>query len=91
MATKAMARASNPASGFIDVGANLLDSMFQGVYRDKQLHAADLDAVIRRASQAGCRAILVTAGTPEESLQTQELCRTWSAKAEGTLLRTTVG
>ena len=38
---------------FIDIGASLLDPMFQGVYRGKQQHPADLRAVLemrRRAS-----------------------------------------
>ena len=37
--------ASETSLRFIDIGANLLDPMFQGVYRGKQQHPADLRAV----------------------------------------------
>lgn len=38
---------------FIDIGANLTDGMFQGVYHGKPAHAADLPAVLQRAYVAG--------------------------------------
>ena len=60
---------------FIDIGANLLDDMFQGIYRGKSLHARDLKAVLTRASKAGCSTIFVTAGTIEESKKALELCQ----------------
>ena len=41
-------------AGLIDIGANLLDSMFQGEYRGKQAHPPDLQAVLERAAAHGC-------------------------------------
>lgn len=39
---------------FIDIGANLLDDVFQGRYHGgSQKHQPDLDAVLERASAAG--------------------------------------
>jgi len=43
--------------------------MFQGEYREKPRHAADLTAVLRRALVAGVGRAIVTAGSLEESHQ----------------------
>ena len=51
----------------IDVGANLLDDMYQGCYHGSRKHDADVDAVLRRAAAHGVRRIIVTAGTPDEA------------------------
>ena len=42
-----------PNAGLIDIGANLLDTMFQGEYRGKQAHPPDLQAVLERAAASG--------------------------------------
>lgn len=48
----APAAASSPT--FIDIGANLLDDVFQGRYHGgAQKHEPDLDAVLERASAVG--------------------------------------
>ena len=59
----------NDASGprFVDIGLNLLDSMFDGEYRGKRVHPPDLDAVLARAAEAGVEHAIVTAGTLDES------------------------
>lgn len=51
----------------IDIGANLTDDRYYGVYYGKQKHDQDLEYVIRRAIKAGVGKIIVTAGTLEES------------------------
>ena len=33
---------------FVDIGANLLDPMYTGIYRGKVRHEADLDLVLQR-------------------------------------------
>ena len=38
---------------FIDIGANLTDSMYQGVYHGSTKHRPDLSKVINRAVDAG--------------------------------------
>lgn len=72
----------------MDIGANLLDEMFQGVYREKIMHAADLPQVLLRAKQCGARNIICTAGTLQDSKLALELVR--QHHDEG-FLRTTVG
>ncbi|VDK35252.1 unnamed protein product [Taenia asiatica] len=47
---------------FIDIGANLTDSMFSGIYNGSQKHAPDLDHVLSRAFNLGMERIIVTAG-----------------------------
>ena len=51
----------------VDIGCNLLDDQYSGVYHGKRLHAADIEAVVARAAQHGVHRIIVTAGTLEES------------------------
>eukprot|EP00966_Prymnesium_polylepis_P173079 4003268-Prymnesium_polylepis.2 len=68
-AAVAPAQAAPPAPAstarYVDIGANLLDDMFQGSYRGKQAHPPDLDAVLQRAAAAGVERIIVTAGRRE--------------------------
>lgn len=59
----------------VDIGANMLDPMFQGIYRDKRRHPEDLPAVLTRALSAGVSKLMVTAGTLQESLDAVEFCR----------------
>ena len=47
---------------FIDIGANLLDGMYQGNYHGNNKHVPDLDAVLKRAWSNGLTHIIVTAG-----------------------------
>ena len=72
---------SAPASAdgrprFVDIGANLLDDMYQGVYRGKARHEADYGAVLQRAWDGGLERIVVTCGSLEESKRGLELART---------------
>ena len=59
----------------VDIGANLLDPMFQGIYREKTRHPADLPAVLCRAHEAGVSRIMITAGSLQESRDVLELCQ----------------
>ncbi|XP_065190528.1 deoxyribonuclease TATDN1-like [Sycon ciliatum] len=74
-----MAAASCPAvrSGykFIDIGANLTDPVFRGVYRGKTAHADDFDAVLQRAFDVGVDKIMITGGSLEDSRAALELAR----------------
>jgi len=65
----------------IDIGANLLDPMFRGEYREKPRHQVDLPAVLQRAAAAGVGQIMVTAGSLEEAREALALCR--SAPRDG--------
>eukprot|EP00892_Ulva_mutabilis_P006224 jgi/Ulvmu1/3974/UM182_0002.1 len=61
---------------YIDIGANLLDTMYQGEYHGKQHHEPDLDAVLQRAWDAGVAKIVITAGTLTEARAALHLART---------------
>lgn len=58
-----------------DIGANLLDPMFEGVYNGKRAHAPDLAAVLERAAAAGVRDLVVTAGSLADSRRALTLVR----------------
>jgi hypothetical protein len=64
---------------YIDIGANLLDPMYQGEYHGKSYHDGDLDAVLSRAWDAGVHRIIVTAGTLQEAQTALKLCRKYGA------------
>ncbi len=65
---------------FVDIGANLLDPMFAGTYHGKQRHAADLDAVLARAADAGVACAIVTAGCLSEARAALAFVRAWRAR-----------
>jgi len=79
---------------YVDIGANLLDPMFQGVYREKSLHSPDLDHVLARARRSGAVRVFVTAGTVQESRDALNLAREHNAvyadRGEAPLLKSTV-
>jgi TatD DNase family protein len=62
---------------FIDIGANLLDDMYQGSYRGKERHEADLQNVIQRAFQNKVDKIIITCGTLQEAKDGLELAKTY--------------
>eukprot|EP00116_Pleurobrachia_bachei_P000176 sb/3460438/ len=51
---------------FVDIGANLTDSMFRGVYRGKTVHVDDYAAMMDRAWSVGVEKIIVTAGCKQD-------------------------
>jgi len=67
--------------GLIDIGANLLDPMFLGVYHEKQKHEADLQLVLERAAAQGVEAIIVTAGSLVDAEAAQALLSRLQAAA----------
>lgn len=58
-----------------DIGANLLDSMYEGVYHGKKAHDADLHHVLARAAAAGVEDVMITAGSLAESRNAVQLVR----------------
>ena len=67
------------ATRFIDIGANLLDTMFVGEYRGKKVHPPDVNSILARAADAGVERIIVTAGSLEESKAALDFVRTHRA------------
>jgi TatD DNase family protein len=60
----------------IDIGANLLDPMFSGIYNGKQAHNPDVEHVLKRATDIGVEKMIITAGYLEECPKTLELAKT---------------
>lgn len=58
---------------YVDAGANLLDSMYQGSYHGKKRHEPDLDIVLQRSYNNGIRHVISLAGTTKESEDLQAL------------------
>lgn len=86
------------ARRFVDIGANLLDAQFRGLYgraggASSRKHAPDLDAVLRRAAEAGVRAVVVTSSDLRDARAALRLCRRVKASGRHPLCRlfTTVG
>ena len=66
---------SNSQAMFVDIGANLLDKMYEGNYRGKERHEKDLDAVLQRAWDGKLERIMITAGTLEESREALKMAQ----------------
>lgn len=59
----------------IDIGANLTDPMFQGVYHGKQKHESDYNSVLERAVDAGVEKMIVTGGSLDDSKSAINICQ----------------
>lgn len=60
---------------FIDIGANLTDPQFHGIYHGRRKHEEDLDEVLKRAQSHGVCHILVTGASLSESHTARELVK----------------
>jgi len=74
--TDTMTQQSSNTPLFVDIGANLMDPMFQGIYRDKKRHEADLNLILQRAWNHGLDRIIITGGTLDECKKCLELSYT---------------
>lgn len=74
MTTPSRSASTLASRRFVDIGANLLDGMYSGVYNGKQSHRGDLDSVLDRAWAIGIDRMIVTAGTLEEAKEALALC-----------------
>ncbi|KAF9099247.1 TatD DNase [Mortierella sp. GBA35] len=59
----------------IDIGINLTDPMFRGLYHGKQAHADDLAQVLLRAKRAGVDRMIVTAGNLSDCKEALDLVK----------------
>ncbi|RVE44359.1 hypothetical protein evm_010980 [Chilo suppressalis] len=60
---------------FIDIGANLTDDMYQGIYHGTKKHDADLAKVLNKSWISGLDKIIITGGSLCDSKQSIELSR----------------
>lgn len=63
------------ARRLIDIGANLTDPMFKGIYHNSQKHKDDFQPMLDRARLAGVEKIIITGGSLEDSRKALELAR----------------
>lgn len=52
---------------YVDIGANLTDAMYLGIYHGSQKHEPDIKEVIQRSWSAGLEKIIITGGSVEDA------------------------
>ncbi|KAH0534143.1 hypothetical protein FGG08_007269, partial [Glutinoglossum americanum] len=62
-----------PNLRFVDIGINLTDPVYTGVYHGKKAHDDDLADVVARAKAVGCTKMLVTASDLESAKRASEV------------------
>ena len=60
---------------FIDIGVNLTDPVFQGIYREKRAHQSDFADVLTRAHANGVEKMMITVGHFDELAPALKLCQ----------------
>ncbi|CAH2089267.1 unnamed protein product [Euphydryas editha] len=60
---------------YIDIGANLTDEMYQGIYHGSKKHEPDLEKVLNRSWSAGMDKMIITGGSLVDSKKAIELSR----------------
>jgi TatD DNase family protein len=62
----------------VDIGLNLTDKMYQGIYSGHRQHKPDVAAVLQRAVDVGVHGVLLTAGNLAESRTAIQMCETYT-------------
>lgn len=60
---------------YIDIGINLADPIFRGIYHGKRRHEDDLESVVDRARQVGCSKLIVTGSSMRSNEEALSLCQ----------------
>lgn len=79
---KGMPTVSHSGSKFFEIGANLLDDTFRGIYHGKQKHQEDILSVLERGKEMGVQRQIVTAGCLDDSIEALKLVRLLRPKYE---------
>lgn len=66
---------NNTLNPYADIGANLTDGMFQGIYNGSQKHPSDLDFVLERSWATGLEKIIITVGTISDTKDALEIAQ----------------
>lgn len=74
---------------FIDIGANLTDPTYKGIYRGSKKHVPDLGRVLERAKRIGMKKIIITSGCLEDVHDALDICEKYDKDRK--FLFTTVG
>lgn len=60
---------------FIDIGANLTDAMYAGMYNGSKKHESDLGDVLQRSWDTGLEKVIITGGSLSESREAIKLAQ----------------
>ncbi|KAI1171147.1 TatD family hydrolase [Nemania sp. FL0916] len=60
---------------YIDIGINLADPIFRGIYHGKERHPDDLSAVVSRAQEVGCQKLIITGSDFTSSRHALEIAK----------------
>lgn len=72
---------TNTMAKYFDVGVNLGDKMFRGVYHGRAHHVADVTAVLARARAFGVERVLLTGSSLEDSKEAIDWAATHQQRA----------
>lgn len=73
-------RTTGKMSKYYDIGFNMCDPMFQGIYNGKYYHESDMENVLQRAYESNVQTLLLTGSSIDESEMTIFLANTWRDK-----------
>lgn len=62
---------------FVDIGINLTDPVYQGIYNGRQKHKPDLCNVIKRAQRVNCCKLIITGSDLTSSKEAVDLARAY--------------
>ncbi|KAK2151575.1 hypothetical protein LSH36_358g00003 [Paralvinella palmiformis] len=71
-----MAAPSQTPLNFIDIGANLTDPMFRGIYHQSKKHDDDFQDILQRCWDRGLQKIFITGGNMKDCKEALELAKT---------------